>query len=259
MKTKAIALAIICSFAIIAVSLSLLTRQAAKTEKKIVLQPDTIKAKTDSLQIEKSKKVFKKLADTTVFFTFNDLSETYNYKLIDKFYDTKSNNYYDSVYRVIKIFDKKDSLVQRICPEMLQIPWYLDDKNLKTSRSYITKKNLNFPSMDNYCGEIVVADLNFDGLEDFATPVGAGADNGSHYQFYIQNKHHKFVSNSYLTEKVMWFPEQINDSLKTLTSSVPCTVRGLWFRTFRYDTISNRWRRIEDYVIDVTTGKLLKD
>jgi len=207
-----------------------------------------------------SKQDTKKLIDTTVVLYFNDLSNVYNYKIIDKYYCVNSHNYHDSVSRVIKIFNKKDSLIQIIRPNLKMTPWYFLELSvpLKKSRSYVTGKNVNYKDMDNYCGEIVVADLNFDGLEDFATPIDQGADNGPHYAYYIQNKKNRFLFNKYLTENLIWFPEKINDSLMTFTNEIPCTIYGLNYNTFKYDSISKKWRKIEDYTIDIRTGKLMK-
>ncbi len=200
-----------------------------------------------------------KLKDSTIVFYFKDLSYSYNYELIDKYYNINRNDYTDSILRIIKIFDKKDSIIQKIYINIQLMPWYFFDKDIEyISRSYITKKNTKLKTWDNYCGEIVIADLNFDGLEDFATVVGYGIDNGSHYKFYIQTNNNKFEYNSYLTENVVWFPEKINDSLMSFTSSVPCFINGLWCQTFKYDTISEKWKKIEDYIIDRTTGKLIK-
>ena len=208
----------------------------------------------------KPKQNAEKLKDTMVILSFKDLSKVYNYKIIDRYYCNNSLNYYDSILRVIKVYNKKDSLIQRIYPNLQMTPWYYyeDKLPLRLSRSFVTGKNANYDDADNYDGEIVIADLNFDGLEDLATPVNSGADNGPHYAFYIQNKNKRFEYNSYLTEHVMWFPEKINDSLMTFTSTVPCTVIGLWYQTFKYDTTMKKWSRIKNYIVDIRTGKRMK-
>lgn len=235
-------------------------------DRDIVIIKPTIKqsdsTKIDSFKDMTTELVIKtiKLLDTTVVLSFNDLSNKYNYKIIDKYYCANSQKDYDSVSRVINIINKKDSIVQEIHPNLQMSPWYfhMDEDHLRLSRSYITMKNANYKDMDNYCGEIVVADLNFDGLEDFATPIDQGVDNGPHYAFYIQNKNYKFEINNYLTDNVIWFPEKINDSLMTFTNVIPCTIYGLNYNTFKYNSTSNKWSKIEDYTIDIRTGKLMK-
>jgi hypothetical protein len=202
-----------------------------------------------------SKQNFKSPTDTTVVMNFKNLSDVYNYRIIDKYYCNRNQFFGDSIVRIIKIFNKNDSLIQKIYLNLEMPPLYFyDDEPLVLSRSYITGKNVNKEIADNYCGEIVVADLNFDGLEDFATPIGHGVDNGAHYAFYIQNSNGLFKCNSYLTENLIWFPEEINDSLLTFTNFVPC-MRDVGCETFRYDTLTKKFRMIKHYYIDYETEK----
>ncbi|MFN8368635.1 MAG: hypothetical protein U0Y96_15475 [Candidatus Kapaibacterium sp.] len=213
-----------------------------------------------SISVHKNTK-----ADTTIVLSFKNLSTIYNYKIIDRFYfDEESPN---RVKRSIVISNKVDSVVQKIYPKLNITPWCYNWENGKylglephqtISRSYTTGKNIKKQITDNYCGEIVVADLNFDGLEDFATPVDCGASNGSHYQFYIQNQQHEFVSNKYLTEEVMWFPEKINDSLKTFTRVLPGSLYFIFYKTYTYDTLLYKWRVIKSYSVDIRNNKTVK-
>ncbi|HET6991702.1 MAG TPA: hypothetical protein VFJ43_10280 [Bacteroidia bacterium] len=233
-----------------------LSRKIIDTNKKA-----TTEFKTENPYAAKSnaKQNFKKLTDTTVVLNFKNLSNVYNYRITDKYYCNRNQYHGDSVYRVIKIFNKNDSLIQRIYPNLQMVPWYFFENDMPSalSRSYVTGKNVNADVTDNYCGEIVVADLNFDGLEDFATPVDHGCDNGAHYAFYIQNSNDQFKRNTYLTENVTWFPEEINDSLLMFTNSVPL-MWGIACQTFKYDTLSKKWGKTKDYVIDYRTGKIIR-
>jgi hypothetical protein len=215
--------------------------------------------KVDVSKKEKSDTIqnTKKLNDTTIVFFFTDLSNVYNYKIIDKYINVDNKKFYDSVSRVIKVYTKNDSLIQKIYPDLQITPWYyFVDYQVRISRSFVTGKNAHYDDVDNYCGEIVIADLNFDGLEDFATPVNSGADNGPHYAFYIQNELNKFKLNNYLTENVVWFPEKINDSLMTLTNEIPGSVYYLYTHSYKYDTISKKWKKVKSYSIDIRTGKI---
>lgn len=192
-----------------------------------------------------------KIYDTINVLYFSDLSYLYNYKIIDKFY-TSNNRTYDTIIRYIKIYNKSDSLLQNIIPHLNITPCYFNDElGVSISRSFITKKNVKYKGYDNYRGEIIIADLNFDGLEDLATPVGTGCDNGPHYAFYIQSVNNKFELNKYLTENMIWFPDYIKDSLFTLTTLVS-TNAGNYYQTFKFDTISNKWKKIEEYWIERT-------
>ncbi len=262
MKTKQkisiIILLIVASFIIVKYIISI--KQNAVAKNLTIKKAEKVKIDSTKNVESGSKQKAKKLIDTTVVLFFNDLSKEYNYKITDNYYCVNSNNSYDSISRVLKIYNKKDSLIQKIRPNLQMTPWYFpkNETHLRLSRSYINGKNSNYSDTDNYCGEIVVADLNFDGLEDFATPIDQGVDNGPHYAYYIQSEKKEFVFNKYLTENLIWFPEKMNDSLMTFTNKIPCTIYGLNYNTFKYDTISKKWKKIEDYTIDIRTGKLMK-
>ncbi len=231
-----------------------------RSEQKVVSKSnqDSIKIGIPEITKTDSNQNVKKLKDSTVVLLFKDLSNVYNYKIIDIHHGIENQYHYDSVSRLIKIFNKNDSLIQKIPIHIKMGPSYPNARlpQLRPSRSYITGKNMHFDDVDNYCGEIVVADLNFDGLEDFATPTSSGTDNGPHYSFYVQDTHHRFKLNRYLTDNVTWFPEKIVDSLRIFTTDVPCTVEGTMFQTFKYDETSTRWRRIEYYFRNNRTGEI---
>jgi hypothetical protein len=222
-------------------------------------KPEDNSEKVKDMQPDNAAKAENKGKDTNVVIYFKDLSNVYNYKIIDKGFN-HHRSFFDSVYRVIKIYNKADSLTQRIIPTFEEAPAYLFERypEAKPARSYMTNKNTKNGGHDDYFGELVVADLNFDGLEDFATYRGHGADNGAHYAYYFQNKKHRFEYNSYLTENMIWFPAKINDSLKTLTTIVPAGMFGVEYTTFKYNPASQKWKVIKDYTIDVKTGKILE-
>lgn len=139
-------------------------------------------------------------------------------------------------------------------------PWYWPSNadSLKLSRSYFTGFNADYDDIDNYCGEIVVADFNFDGLEDFATPIDQGASNGPHYAFYIQNKKGKFELSSYLTENIIWFPTTWNKLKRSFTTEVPCGATCLMYNTYKFQSNTNSWKKTDSSFVDIVTGKKLK-
>ena len=54
--------------------------------------------------------------------------------------------------------------------------------------SYPAKKNDTLDIIDNYYGDLIVADFNFDNRDDFALIKDSGSNGGPFYDFYIQNK-----------------------------------------------------------------------
>ncbi|MFZ1635162.1 MAG: hypothetical protein WAT43_14860 [Chitinophagales bacterium] len=193
--------------------------------------------------------------DSIVRFYFTDLSNIYNYELID-YYKTNNHKYFDTVLRKINIFTKDSLLMQTIIPDLKIFPWYFNDNatNLKIQRSYITGVNANYDDVDNYCGEIVVADFNFDGLEDFASPMNSGVDNGPHYAYYIQTKQNIFQFNKYLTENVIWFPEYFNNKNLTFTNLVLTNAIGEHYTTYKYIKTTTTWIVVESYAVDWRDG-----
>ena len=193
--------------------------------------------------------------DSIVRFYFTDLSNIYNYELID-YYKTNNHKYFDTVLRKINIFTKDSLLMQTIIPDLKIFPWYFNDNatNLKIQRSYITGVNANYDDVDNYCGEIVVADFNFDGLEDFASPMNSGVDNGPHYAYYIQTKQNNFQFNKYLTENVIWFPEYFNNKNLTFTNLVLTNAIGEHYTTYKYIKTTTTWIVVESYAVDWRDG-----
>lgn len=217
-----------------------------------ITQTILLPKKIDTNVIEKREvRQLKIPNDTTIVMNFKNLSYIYNYSIIDIYTFNKTSTYPDTLYRIIKIFNKNDSLIQIIYPRMLICPWYYNNSQFThcLARSFITNKNLNCEKIDNYRGEIVVADLNFDGFEDFAIPVGSGVDNGPHYAFYIF-ENSKFIYNYKMSNSVLWFPDIINDSSMTFTTIVACCTNSLLYRTYKYDTINYNWKLIENYLID---------
>lgn len=200
------------------------------------------------------------LLDTTVVLAFHDLSPVYNYKITDQLWVNTSDPFKDSVSRKLEIYTKQGELLQTIKPPLVITPWYFpaNEDQLMLSKSYINGKNVTSLCVDNYCGELVVADLNFDGLEDFATPVDEGASNGSHYAFYIQEAKGRFVFNTFLTEKVIWFPSTITDSGRTFTTEVPCGASCLMYSLYEYLPTKKKWVKSKSYAVNPVTGERLK-
>ena len=61
-------------------------------------------------------------------------------------------------------------------------------RNCKSVRSYQTHKNDTLEAVDNDYGNFIVADFNFDGLDDLAIIRDSGGNSGSLYNFYIQRE-----------------------------------------------------------------------
>lgn len=84
--------------------------------------------------------------------------------------------------------------------------------------SFTTRQNINKEIVDNMYGDIVVADLNFDGLEDLAIMGDNGGNAGPYYRFFLQEKQQKFKESQFLSDSMALFPSKINPLDRTLTT-----------------------------------------
>jgi len=98
----------------------------------------------------------------------------------------------DSTYLRIQIINKvSKSVVQTIRkPRHWIFPDLYKDSN--NSRSYSTNFNSGKTVVDDDFWDVVVADLNFDGLDDFTVTYDHEVDNGNHYYFYFQRPNKTF-------------------------------------------------------------------
>lgn len=121
---------------------------------------------------------------------------------------------------IVLIFNKNKKLaIQKIVidADYLAEAVYQDCNNV---RSYTTGKNKNIEAVDSDFGDLIVANLNFDGKEDLAIKRESGGAAGPFYKFYIQNEKNIFAKDIYLTEKMSSFPSDIDWKEKTLTTNI---------------------------------------
>jgi len=179
----------------------------------------------------------------TYNFYYTNLSEKFNYNLITEVL-LCSNCVLDSFIRIVKIFDKNDNLLQTINID-IECGVFTGDSSFFDVRSYITGYNKNKIPVDQYYGELIIADLNFDNKEDFAVIYDIGFYNGPKADFYLQNSNNLFILDSFLTNKI-WFPDKIDKSNKTLTFGTIIGFRGYNEEIIKYETKTNSWKVLKD-------------
>lgn len=108
------------------------------------------------------------------------------------------------------------------------------------SRSFITGHNEKAPVIDGDYGDIVVADFNFDGKEDFAIKVNMGGNAGPYYFYYVF-KDDNFILDKTLSGQLMLFPDVIDNKNKQLL--IEWNTEGYYFkrRTFQYLPLKKKW------------------
>lgn len=133
--------------------------------------------------------------------------------------EVEKNGRVDSVYTGVYIYDKEDKLLQTI--EISNDDSYLMPlKYFGEGRSYTTGFNKDKEATDNEFGNIIIADLNFDGLEDLAIKREQGGNGGPLYNFYFQDKKGEFVINEFLSISMQYFPYKILKEKNMLVVSV---------------------------------------
>lgn len=141
----------------------------------------------------------------------------------------------------LQIIDKTNkSRIQRITvtPDYLFQDAYA---KCTAARSYITGKNAEADAADNDYGDLIVADFNFDGSEDFAVKRDSGGNGGAFYQYYTQNKRGAFRKDSFLTDRIGYFPGTIDRRRKRLVTYIHADASGYNENIYQYNSAAKRW------------------
>lgn len=168
---------------------------------------------------------------------YEDLSNNYNFK-IGYTQQLKNSKTADN-YWTIEIFDKNKNKVDSIVQTTYELS--LKSLDFKQVRSYSTGKNLDKSVVDNYFGELVIADFNFDSKEDFAIINDEGGNAGVFYSYYIQQANKKFVLDRYLSDSMVYFPSAITKESRTLvrTTNTTCCFTESTYQL----TKGNQWEK----------------
>lgn len=116
-------------------------------------------------------------------------------------------------------------------------------------RSYTTGFNADSLASDNYFGDIVVADFNFDKKDDIAIFSNCGGNGGPTYQYYVQNSDSTFAAENYLTDTMRYFPEPINAKKKQLTTYVHAGARCMGRHIYQYNSTTATWKQISHKIL----------
>lgn len=116
--------------------------------------------------------------------------------------------------------------------------------------SYSTKYNSNRPFRDNYFGDIVIADLNFDSKDDIALMREYGGNGGPLYSYFIQTRDNKFVLDEFLTDSVIYFPSNIDKSKHRLITYVHAGACCVGEHIYHFDKTTNEWNQISNRMLN---------
>ena len=155
---------------------------------------------------------------------------------------SKDENNLGKAEIIVKIIDKKrNEEIQKISFMSEFILKSESFKNCKNNKSY--SSNAHLISIENDFGDLIVADLNFDGKEDIAIKREEGGNGGPLYNYYIQSESYQFILDEYLSNEMIYFPDYIDNKGKSLHVTVRAnslTKEGL---NYHYDKFNNVWSK----------------
>ena len=180
---------------------------------------------------------------------YEDLSEEFEFATNMRRYKTGTAG--DSCQVRIFVTQKKNNhFLQKI--SYYSLDFYNDAfLNCENKRSYTTGKNKNNETENGNYGDLVVADFNFDGEEDFAVINHSGGISGPSYSFYIQAKDKHFELDSNMTSLVNFFPAEIHKTTKRLITIVPVSASEKTRTVFQYHRRSKTWTKVhQEFITD---------
>jgi hypothetical protein len=181
---------------------------------------------------------------------FTNLSNTYSYKVHYQKKACDSNDIGGNIDIKISILKKSNG---RIIENIILHPHYLYPgvyENCLRARSYITGVNMDTLAIDNDYGELVVADLNFDGKEDLAFIDNSEGNSGPTYCFYLQTENHGFEPEHFLTEHMEFFPTKINKATHQLITYGHSSANSSCKHIYQYFSATRSWKEVSRKIVD---------
>lgn len=174
---------------------------------------------------------------------YTDLSKTFNYQIKVNRIKPKGEVFSDAKIRLDIYSKRNNQLIQSI---VFDASFLFDEAYAKcnTVRSYITGYHQHAEEIDYDFGDLIIADLNADGLEDIAIKQDSGGNGGPEYNFYLQTKLHRFEQDHFLTDSVGSFPRYINPEKRTITTQIHANAYQESKKTFRYNPATRKWKLI---------------
>jgi hypothetical protein len=104
--------------------------------------------------------------------------------------------------------------------------------------------------VDNFYGDIVVADFNFDNRDDIAVVSSSGGNGGPQYNFYMQTKNGKFEFDEFLSSAVAHVPRLIDNKTRTLTIYSRVNAFQMLKRMYQLPVKTRAWIIVSSEYID---------
>lgn len=179
----------------------------------------------------------------------HDLSKQFDITLkFFRFRDTVRRD--DSCQLNVLIKDKHNPTI--LDSFLITSMYYFEDifSNCNNMTSYATGFNSQHKVTDNYFGDIVISDFNFDGKDDVAVINSSGGNGGPAYNFYIQGAGYKFLVDKYLTDSVAYFPLVIEKVKKRLITYVHAGACCTGEDIYQLNKVTGNWSHISHRKIE---------
>lgn len=178
-----------------------------------------------------------------------NLSNQFDLLVEKKLTKTEDGNA-DSTYVKISVLEKRSEKIIQIIRFTGEYLFNNQLVNCNDVRSYSTHINDSSIPADNLFGDVVVADLNFDGMDDFAVVHDYGGNGGPIYNFYIQKNDKTFVRDKFLSETVQRFPSVINKDTETFVVRVRANTYQYNERKCEFNKEKSVWKIIYTRLVD---------
>lgn len=166
-------------------------------------------------------------------------STNFNFLILVK---SKDENTLGKAEIVVKVIDKRTEVetqtIRFVSDFILKSESYIQNRNNRYHPA-----NVTIVSDENDCGDLIVADLNFDGREDLALKREEGGNGGPLYNYYLQTPSRNFIFDEYLTNEMSYFPDFINSQENTLHVTVRVDSRSVEGITYKYENSRKVWSR----------------
>ncbi len=159
-------------------------------------------------------------------------------------------------FRCIPLEDLVDSCMATIIVKDKSATKHFDTITVTSNFYYLTQVSFNCDSMlsytniynadrlemDNYLGDVIIADFNFDNKDDVAV-VNAMSNSGAFYSYFIQSPDNKFVFNAYLTDSMSYFPKIIKSKKELVTYVIAGACCYVEYH-YRYLPRTKEWKEV---------------
>lgn len=201
---------------------------------------DPVRQKTN---LANDTTVEQKRSDDSVFtneHVYRNLSNQFDIKVLFKRF-SNVDEFHDSCIVKLILFNKKADLVFdtiAVTSTFYTRDFFQDTTNVL---SYATGVNHTKQIVDNYFGDIIVADLNFDNKDDVAVINDMGGNGGSLYSYFLQKDNEQFMVDKFLTDSMVYFPQKINKKVQSLTTYVHAGACCVGEHVYSLNRSTNQW------------------